>query len=164
MPATERSLCPRVCPGRDLYQWAIIQKKILLGIEVEERGLLEKKVLVCSPSLLLRGEVWVLPQNPRACFPPWSWCLVLDPPESSQRGHPPEPTTLCGSGRAHRQCSSWRVENQGANPEDGDRCVSGRNGGGFAEGYGCPRRGKRARGQGQVGECTAHQQRLLSPS
>ena len=162
MPATERSLCPRVCPGRGSPPMGYLPgKKILLGIAVEERGLLEKKVLVCSPSTRLRGEGWVLPQNPRAFFPPWSWCLVLDLPESSQRGHPPEPTTLCGSGRAHSQCGSWRVEDQGANPEDGDRCVGGRHG---AEGYGCPRRGKRARGQGQVGECTAHQQRLLSPS
>lgn len=54
--------------------------KVLLGMEVDERGLLERKPWFAAPSTLLRGEVWFLPQNSSASFfPPLSSCFALDP-------------------------------------------------------------------------------------
>lgn len=97
--------------------------KVLLGMGVEERGLLERQPRFVAPSTLL-SEVWVLPPESQSfLLPTLVFGLGPGPRESSQRGYPSAPSTLCGSGRAHSQCSPWKAKDQGANPEDEDRSV-----------------------------------------
>lgn len=134
-------------------------RKSLVGDGGRGKGSLEEKAQAWGPFYISQtGSLG-------SCFfPPWSSRLVLDPRESPQRGHSFAPLTLCGSVREHSSCSSWKAKDQGANPEDGDRFVREEIGEASQRDAGCPRSGKRARGQGWAGECTAHQQRLLSPS
>lgn len=56
--------------------------KVLLGMGVEERGLLKRKLRLGDPSTLLREEVWALVSS-HPGLRVWSWTLVNPPGEAT---------------------------------------------------------------------------------